>query len=214
FETLQFRQERQAEQVFRQRLVGQHHGVDVAHHETADLDAVKPGARGLDGAVRGRNNSGVLVRHGTQAEPRGGGFVQRNHGGAGIDHEGDALAVDAAFGGEMTAEIAGNAECTVAAGFALTAVAVAGVILSAICAMKTPRPPITAAVITMLRMTPLYSQNASPDFTTSAATSRSNLAGRGRHFREKDERSVNTAASPLPVLHGERSEAARSGASG
>ena len=35
---------------------------------------------------------------------------ERNHGGAGIDHEGDALAVDAAFGGEMTAEIAGDAE--------------------------------------------------------------------------------------------------------
>ena len=44
---------------------------------------------------------------------------------------------------------------TVAAGLAATAFAVAGVILSAICAMKTPRPPITAAVITMLRMTPL-----------------------------------------------------------
>jgi hypothetical protein len=51
---------------------------------------------------------------------------------------------------------------TVAAGFGATAVAAAGAILSAICAMKTPRPPITAAVITMLRMTPHSSQNACP----------------------------------------------------
>src|SRR5690242_16466683 len=37
-------------------------------------------------------------------------------------------------------------------------VAAAGVILSAICAMKTPRPPITAAVMTMLRMTHAHSK--------------------------------------------------------
>jgi len=51
FEPLQLRQERQAEQVFRQRRVGQHHGVDVAHHQSADIDHRKPGARRLDGSV-------------------------------------------------------------------------------------------------------------------------------------------------------------------
>ncbi len=50
----------------------------------------------------------------------------------------------------------------VAAGLAATFVAAAGAILSAICAMKTPRPPITAAVITMLRITPHYLQRPFP----------------------------------------------------
>src|ERR1700694_2899132 len=41
FESLQLRQERQAEQIFRQRFVRQHHGVDVAHHEPADINPRK-----------------------------------------------------------------------------------------------------------------------------------------------------------------------------
>jgi len=38
FEPLQLRQERQAKQVFRQRFVRQHHGVDVAHHDATDIN--------------------------------------------------------------------------------------------------------------------------------------------------------------------------------
>src|ERR1700751_4843992 len=68
----------------------------------------------------------------------------------------------------------------------------AGAILSAICAMKVPRPDRMAAVITMLRITPTsHSQKADADFTTSPATGRLRAAGQRCHFREKDERSVN-----------------------
>src|ERR1700739_4662353 len=38
FEALQLRQEGQAEQVFRQRLVGEHHGIDVAHDPAAGVN--------------------------------------------------------------------------------------------------------------------------------------------------------------------------------
>ena len=81
-------------------------------------------------------------------------FVQRHHGGAGIDHEADALAVDAALGGEMTARVAGNAEaaeaglrgrCGRRSRLAALVEAAAGVILFAICAMKVPRPARMAA---------------------------------------------------------------------
>ena len=90
-------------------------------------------------------------RDGTQAEPRRGGFVQRHHRGAGIDHEADALAVDPAVGLEMAAGIARNAEAA-EPGLATRLggdsgsrarrwrAPDAGVILSAICAMKVPRP--------------------------------------------------------------------------
>ena len=37
-------------------------------------------------------------------------LVQRNHGGAGVDHEADPLAVDAAFGLKVATAIAGNGE--------------------------------------------------------------------------------------------------------
>jgi hypothetical protein len=61
FEAFQLRQERQAEQVFRQRLVRQHHGVDVAHDEAAEFDHGKPRARRLDGAVGGGNGGFVVT---------------------------------------------------------------------------------------------------------------------------------------------------------
>ena len=58
---LQLRQERQAEQVFREGFVGQHHGVDIAHHEPAEFDHGKARARRLDGAVGGRNRRVVMT---------------------------------------------------------------------------------------------------------------------------------------------------------
>ena len=110
FEALQLRQERQAEQVFRQRLVGQHHGIDVAHHEAADIDHGNAGARRLDGAVGGGDGGVVIAARGAQPEPRRGAFVQRHEGCAGIDHETDTLAVDPALGQEMAPDVVGNAE--------------------------------------------------------------------------------------------------------
>ena len=124
-----------------------------------------PRARGLDGAIGGGDGGVVIAARGTQAEPRRGFFVQRHDGGAGIDHEVDALAVDPAVGLEMAAGVARNAEAAAArlrdgcaeTGFCGVALAQRGVdvIRSAICAMKTPRPTRTAAKIMMLRMTPL-----------------------------------------------------------
>src|SRR5947209_7320266 len=73
-ETLQLGQKRQAEQVFRQRLVGQHHGIDVAHHEAAELDHRKAGARGLDGAVGGGHHRIVVAALWPQPEA-GRGFL-------------------------------------------------------------------------------------------------------------------------------------------
>jgi hypothetical protein len=65
----------------------------------------------------------------------------------------------------------------------------AGVILSAIFAMKVPRPIRMAAMTRMLRMTPPTSGLA--DFTTPAAQPRLTTTKQPCHFGEKDERSVN-----------------------
>jgi len=79
-----------------------------------------------------------------------------------------------------------------ARGLATTGVAEAGAgaNLSAICAMKVPRPARIAAVIRMLRMTPRF-EDTKDDFSTQGATPRLSRAGQARLFREKDERSVN-----------------------
>ena len=66
--------------------------------------------RGLDGAVGGGDARGVVARHRAETEARRRGLVQRHHGGAGVDHEVDALAVDPAVGREVTARIGRNAE--------------------------------------------------------------------------------------------------------
>src|ERR1700730_4727392 len=81
--------------------------------------------------------------------------------------------------------------------FLATAVAEAGAgdILSAICAMKVPRPARMAAVIKMLRMTPHTPGSSTRDLTMPAAILRRSSAGRGRHFGEKDERRVNASGS-------------------
>jgi len=51
FEPSQLGEERQAEQVFGQRFVRQHHGIDIAHHQATDVDHGKPCRRRLDRAV-------------------------------------------------------------------------------------------------------------------------------------------------------------------
>src|ERR1700674_4663951 len=58
-------------------------------------------ARGLDGAVGGGDGGVVIAARRTQAEPRCGRLVQRHQRGAGVDHEVDALTVDAAVGLDM-----------------------------------------------------------------------------------------------------------------
>ena len=68
-------------------------------------------ARGLDGAVGGGDGRRCIRRARAQAETRGGFLVQGDHRSAGIDHEVDALAVDAAIGLEMTAGVARDARC-------------------------------------------------------------------------------------------------------
>ena len=61
----------------------------------------------------------------------------------------------------------------------------AGVILSAICAIKVPRPAMKAAKIIMLRITPHSIRT--PDITTLAAKPRLTAVVKGCHFDEKDE---------------------------
>src|SRR4051812_37877692 len=51
--TLEAGQEGEAEQVLRQRLVRQHHGIDVADNEAADVEHGDAGAGSFDGAVGG-----------------------------------------------------------------------------------------------------------------------------------------------------------------
>jgi hypothetical protein len=72
---------------------------------------------------------------------------------------------------------------------ALASAGVAGVILSAICAMTVPRKAIKAAKIIRLRMKP---HPIGPrEFTTPAAKPRRPAGREGCHFDEKDDRSVN-----------------------
>src|SRR5512144_1680034 len=68
-------------------------------------------------------------------------------------------------------------------------VADAELILSAICAMKVPRPIMTAAMIIMLRITPLPGRKL--DFITRRARPRARPRQSRCHFDEKDERRVN-----------------------
>jgi hypothetical protein len=71
----------------------------------------------------------------------------------------------------------------------------AGVILSAICAMKVPRPIMIAAKIIMLRITPLSTavfQFAAPtDFITNGVDLTFVTHRAGGNFGQKDERRVN-----------------------
>src|SRR6185312_10362535 len=101
----------------------------------------------------------------------------------------------------VSAAGASDAACRAALGEAA-----AGVILSAIWAMKTPSPAMIAAVITMLRMTPHSLPRPFGDFTTPPATGRLSGRRRGRHFREKDERRVNAVLCPprLDPARGQR----------
>jgi hypothetical protein len=84
------------------------------------------------------------------------------------------------------ATVAGPTE--VRTGF--VAKAVAGVILSAICAMKVPSPIMIAAKIIMLRMTPL-STAVRADFIMAAKKLRPMARRVVRNLGEKGERRVN-----------------------
>src|ERR1700738_2425774 len=87
---------------------------------------------------------------------------------------------------------------TVSTGLEATwALAACGVILSAICAMKVPRPTMMAAKIMMLRITPHSIRGRQYDHASrkTANTGRTS----GCYFDEKDERSVNGGtSSPSP----------------
>src|SRR6516225_4062188 len=85
-------------------------------------------------------------------------------------------------------------------GAAAVADAGAGVILLAICAMKVPRPAMTAAMITMLRMTPHQIRTVIKiDFITEATTPGLRRRRQSLHFREKDERNVNVTRVTFPA---------------
>src|SRR5947209_16219175 len=75
----------------------------------------------------------------------------------------------------------------------LACAGVAAVIFSAICAIMLPRPAINAAKIIRLRIYGTLDETC--DNTTSTANPRLPAALERRHFDEKDERSVNAAAS-------------------
>src|SRR5262245_13813248 len=68
---LDARQERHAEQVLAQRLIGQHEAGDVAHDEPTDLDHAEPDRRGRDDAVRGAGLDRIVAPSRMDAEPRG-----------------------------------------------------------------------------------------------------------------------------------------------
>ena len=122
----------------------------------------------------------------------------------------DALAVDPAFGLEMAAGVARNAEAADAGlrdrlggAFArrrclahALAAAGTGVILSAICAMKVPRPTRTAAKIMMLRMTP-HSLTEPPISPRPAAKPRLTAAAEAAILAKRmSEALTGTLASP------------------
>src|SRR4029077_169223 len=65
------REERHAEQVLAERLVGQHERLDVAYRERADVDAVELDWRRAHDAVGGRDARRVLALRRMDAEPRG-----------------------------------------------------------------------------------------------------------------------------------------------
>src|SRR5580704_4846525 len=81
---------------------------------------------------------------------------------------------------------------TVAADAAVLAEADDGVIRSASCAMKVPRPIRIAAKIIMLRMTP-QTRFVDRRFHHTGPLRATNAIGASGHFGEKDERSVNAS---------------------
>jgi hypothetical protein len=73
---------------------------------------------------------------------------------------------------------------------ASVAAAGAGVALSAVCAMKVPRPTRIAAKINMLRIAP-HQIRGFADHIMPAGKVRPTMPGEASDFAEKDERSVN-----------------------
>src|SRR6478735_12120876 len=76
----------------------------------------------------------------------------------------------------------------------------AGLIRSAIPAISTPAPAMTAANNRMSRITPLTHVPGTADLTTPSAKPRLSHGDEGRHFGEKDERSVNGLLSSAARL--------------
>ena len=62
----------------RQRFVGHHQRVDIAHGDAVDLDPVELHPRGLADTVGGLHPDGVVARRRMDAELGGGAFAQRN----------------------------------------------------------------------------------------------------------------------------------------
>src|SRR5262249_28332731 len=94
-----------------------------------------------------------------------------------------------AAGAELRPMVAAEADALAAAG--------RGDILSAICAMKVPRPIRIAAKIIMLRMTP-QTRFARRRFQHAGPKRATNGIRASCHFGEKDEQSVNLAKA-LPL---------------
>src|SRR5216683_3357751 len=91
------REERHAEQVLAERLVGQHQAGDVTHRERADIDAVELDRRRSHDAVGGRDVRRVFAARRMNAETSGIALAQRDDRGAGVDQERHAPSVDRRF---------------------------------------------------------------------------------------------------------------------
>ena len=105
-ETPQPRQERQPEQIVAERLVRHHQRGDIADDEVADLDFIEPDRRGAHDAVGSLDlgDEFALRRVDTKAPRIACG--ERDHRRAGINHEAELAALDAAVNLEMTAGVA------------------------------------------------------------------------------------------------------------
>ena len=107
FEAMQPRQKRQAEQILAQRPVRQHHGGDVAHRDVVDLDPVELDRCGAHRAVRGLTSVGdIRVAAGWMPSVAASSRGERDHRGAGVDHEAQAPAVDAGVDLKVAAAVA------------------------------------------------------------------------------------------------------------
>src|SRR6266851_1392874 len=91
------REERHAEQVLAERLVGQHQAGDVTHRERADIDAVELDRRRSHDAVGGRDVRRVFAARRMNAETSGIALAQGDDRGAGVDQERHAPSVDRRF---------------------------------------------------------------------------------------------------------------------
>src|SRR5262249_56969255 len=80
--------------------------MDVTHEDAADLDHVELDVSDAHDAVRGRHLTDVITHRRVIAETAGVALRQGDHRGAGVDHEGDAAAIDDTVDREMPARVA------------------------------------------------------------------------------------------------------------